>query len=167
MKAIHFLMAAPFNCVRRVATRMFDESINLFYAEDSVTREAWRNLMFEEMRNAALSILKTNGITPDDLETYRRLMESAYKFKKLDEPDPEEPDKNKTNAGRVIRVYELDGKRLGLPNINRQEVAALIDGLDVSEREKERLRTDAGVKPIDINQVLDNTVNIASDDTQD
>ncbi len=167
MKAIQFLMAAPFHCARRVATRMFDEAVNIFYADDTVTRQAWRNLMFEEMRNAALSILKTEGITPDDLETYRRLMESAFKFKKLDEPDPEEPDKNSQAARKEIKVFELDGKRLGLPNINRQEVAALIDALDVNANEKERLRTDAGVKPIDIEQVLDNTIAIASDDTQD
>ena len=90
MKAIHFLMVKPFSCSRRTATRMFDEAVNLFYADDGVTRQAWRNLMFEEVRNAALSILKTEGLTTDDLETYRRMMESAYKFKQLDQPDPEQ-----------------------------------------------------------------------------
>jgi hypothetical protein len=161
--AIQFLMRPPFKCLRRVATRMFDEAINLFYAEDNVTRQAWRNLMFEEMRNAALSILKTEGITPDDMETYRRLMESAYKFKQLDEPDPEEPDNNQA-ARKEIKVYQLDGKRLGLPNINRQEVASLIDSLNVNEQQKERLKTDAGVNPIDIDEVLNNTINISEDE---
>ena len=162
MAAIHFLMKKPFGCVRRVATRMFDESINLFYADDSVTRQAWRNLMFEEVRNAALSILKTEGITPDDLETYRRLMESAYKFKQLDAPDPK-PDVDPKKY-REIKIYELDGKRLGLPPVNRQEVASLIDALDINQKEKERLKTDAGIKPIDIDEIIDNTISIAEDE---
>ncbi len=161
MKAIHFLMAAPFGCTRRVATRMFDEAVNLFYADDGVTRQAWRNLMFEEVRNAALSILKTEGLTPDDLETYRRLMESAYKFKQLDQPDPEKP--LETGSRREIKVYELDGTRLGLPSIDRREVASLIDRLDVNIREKERIKTDAGINPINIDEVIDNTLAIAED----
>lgn len=161
--AIRMLTLEPFFCTRRVATRMFDESINLFYADDSVERKAWRNLMFEEMRNAALTILKTEGITPDDLETYRRLMESAYKFKQLDAPDPEEPDSPEERQ-KDIKIYELDGKRLGLPKIDRDEVASLIDNLDIRERDKERLKTDAGIKAVDIDQVLDNTIAIAEDE---
>ena len=160
--AIHFLMRKPFNCSRKTATRMLDEAVNLFYAEDNVKRSAWRNLMFEEMRNAALSILKTEGITPDDMETYRRLMESAYKFKQLDQPDVEEPDDEKRH--KEIKVYELSGKRLGLPNIDRHEVASLIDSLNVNEEQKERLKRDAGVNPVDINDVLQNTMNIPEDE---
>lgn len=160
--AIHFLIHKPFNCSRKTATRMLDEAVNLFYAVDNVKRSAWRNLMFEEMRNAALSILKTDGITPDDMETYRRLMESAYKFKQLDQPDVEEPDDEKRH--REIKVYELSGKRLGLPNIDRHEVASLIDSLNVNEEQKERLKRDAGVNPVDINDVLQNTMNIPEDE---
>jgi hypothetical protein len=160
--AIRMLMVEPFFCTRRVATRMFDESINLFYADDSVERKAWRNLMFEEMRLAALSILKTVGITPDDFETYRRLMESAYKFKQLEAPDPEKPD-NLEKRLKGIKLYMLNGHMLGLANINRDEVGSLIDNLDVSERDKERLKTDAGLKPVDIDNILDNTIAISED----
>lgn len=163
-QALHFLMAEPFFCSRRVATRMFDEAVNLFYADDSVKRQAWRNLMFEEMRNAALTILKTEGITPDDLETYRRMMESAYKFKQLDQPDPENP--KKETRLREIRVYDSSAKNYGLPNINRQEVASAIDALDISRSDKERLKMDAGIKPVNIDEVLDNTIAIANDDTE-
>lgn len=163
--AIRMLMLDPYFCTRRVATRMFDESINLFYADDSVERKAWRNLMFEEMRLAALSILKTEGKTPDDLETYRRLMESAYKFKQLDAPDPEEPDSPEKRQ-KEIKIYGIDGKTLGLPKIDRDEVASFIDNLDVKECDKERLKTDAGITPIDIDKVLDNTIAIAEDEDQ-
>ena len=121
--------------------------------------------MFEEVRNAALSILKTEGITTDDLETYRRMMESAYKFKQLDQPDPEQNDSPALH--REIKVYDLTGKRLGLPNIDRNEVAALIDRLDINETERERIRVDAGVKPIDIDKVIDNTIAIANDQTDE
>ena len=164
-QAIQFLMGKPFNATRSIAMRMLDESINLFYFDDGVERQAWRNLMFEEMRNTALTILKTEGITTDDLETYRRLMESAYKFKQLDAPDPEKPD-NPKERSKEINVYLLDGKRLGMPKINRDEVASLIDNLDVSKRDKERIKTDAGINPVDIDKVLDNTFAIAEDKDQ-
>lgn len=162
MAAIHFLMRQPFNCNRKTATRMLDESVNLFYAEDNVERQAWRNLMFEEMRNAALTILKTEGITPDDMETYRRMMESAYKFKQLDQPDPEKPEK--TTKGKDIKLYGLTAKQLGMPDPNRQAVANLIDNLNVPQTEKERLKRDAGVKPVDINEVLENTMTFSEDE---
>lgn len=164
-KAIQFLMGKPYNATRSIAMRMFDESINLFYFDDGVERQAWRNLMFEEMRNAALTILKTEGITPDDLETYRRMMESAYKFKQLDAPDPEKPDNPKEHS-KEIKVFSLDGKRLGMPKIDRDEVASLIDNLDISKRDKERIKTDAGINPVDIDKVLDNTFAIAEDKDQ-
>lgn len=160
--AIHFLMSQPFNCSRRTATRMMDESVNLFYAEDNVTRQAWRNLMFEEMRNAALAILKTEGLTPDDMETYRRMMESAYKFKQLDQPDPELPDDKERY--KEIKIYELTGRNLGLPNIDRNKVADLIDNLNINNDQKERLKRDAGVTPVDIEDVLENTMNITEDE---
>lgn len=141
---------------------MLDESVNLFYAEDNVTRQAWRNLMFEEMRNAALAILKTDGITPDDLETYRRMMESAYKFKQLDQPDPELQDDKERH--KEIKIYELTGRNLGLPNIDRNKVADLIDNLNINNDQKERLKRDAGVTPVDIEEVLEDTMNITEDE---
>ena len=68
---------------------------------------------------------------------------------------------------KEIKVYDLTGKLLGLPNIDRNEVAALIDRLDINETERERIRVDAGVKPIDIDNVIDNTIAIANDQTDE
>ena len=45
-------------------------------------------------------------------------------------------------------------------------MASFIDNLDVKERDKERLKTDAGISPIDIDKVLDNTIAIAEDEDQ-
>ena len=96
------------------------------------------------------------------METYRRMMESAYKFKQLDMPDPEEPDDK--DRHKEIKVYELTGKHLGLPNIDRNKVADLIDNLNVGEEQKERLKRDAGVNPVDIEEVLEDTMNITEDE---
>lgn len=163
-QAVHFLMADPFRCSRAVAVRMTDDAVNLFYLDDGIERQAWRNLMFEEMRNAALAILRQQTISADDLEVYGRLMDRAYKFKQLDKPDPENPAVQAAGM-QEIKVYSLSGRQLGLPEVNRNELAQLIDRLDQPDAVKERLRVDAGLKEADLDQLIDDTIAIASDDT--
>ena len=160
-QAVHFLMAKPFRCSRAVAMRMADDAVNLFYLDDGIERQAWRNLMFEEMRNAALAILRQQTLSADDLEVYGRLMDRAYKFKQLDRPDPEKPKDAPAAGYGEIKVYTLSGRQLGLPEVNRNELAQLIDRLDQPEATKERLRTDAGLRPADLDQLIDDTLAVA------
>lgn len=150
--AIAFLMHAPFNVERTRAGQMYSEAINLFYLNDSVENDAYRNMLFDDLNKAALAVLQ-NAVNSKDMEVYGNLKVQAAKIKQLDRPDsvkPKQPDM------KPIKVYDLDPASVGLPPVNRSLLGAQIDRMvDVPEREKGRLRQDAGVTDINFEEMLD------------
>lgn len=57
---------------------------------------------------------------------------------------------------KPIKVYDLDPNAVGLPSANRNLLAAQIDGMqDISAREKTRLKRDANIIDVDIEEMLD------------
>lgn len=149
--AVAFLTHPPFSCSQVVARRMVTECINLFYLQDQVENDAYRNMLFDNLQKAALVVLK-NGTTAKDMEVYGNLLAQAAKIKQLDKPDPV---KTELPEDKPIKIYGMNPEAIGLTSVNRQELARIIDGLDsVTEREKVRLRRDAGVEDIDIEEML-------------
>ena len=151
--AIAFLMHKPFNVERMRARQMYSEAISLFYLNDTVENDAYRNMLFDDLNKAALAVLQ-NATCADDMEVYGKLKVQAAKIKQLDKPDPAKP---LEIDNRFIKVYDLDPAAVGLPAANRTLLAQQIDALDVPEREKDRIRQDAGVEDVDIIDMLDDT----------
>lgn len=152
--AIAFLMHEPFHVDRSRAAQMFSEAMNLFYLNDTIENDAYRNMLFDELNKAALVVLQ-NAETSKDMEVYGNLKTQAAKIKQLDKPDPIKP---KEISDKPIKVYDLDPRAVGLPSANRNILAAQIDGLtDVSLREKTRLKRDAGIEEVNIIEMLDDT----------
>lgn len=149
--AIAFLMHEPF-CVERMRARqMYSEAINLFYLCDTVENDAHRNMMFDNLMKAAQVVLQ-NATTAKDMEVYGNLTVQAAKIKQLDKPDPVKP---KQLDEKHIKVYDLDPAAVGLPSANRQLLAAQIDGMqDVPRREKTRLKRDANIIDVNIEEML-------------
>ena len=151
--AIAFLMHPPFNVERGRAQRMYAEALNLFYLNDTVENDAYRNIIFDNLQKAALAVLQ-NATNSKDLEVYGNLQTQAAKIKQLDKPDPVKP---KEIADKPIKVYDLDPTAVGLPNVSRVVLARQIDSMEIPEREKERLRRDANIVDVDIEEMLDDT----------
>lgn len=149
--AIAFLMHKPFEVERMRARQMFSEALNLFYLNDSVENDAYRNMLFDDLNKASLVVLQ-NASCAKDMEVYGNLKVQAAKIKQLDKPDPVKP---LELENKFIKVYDLDPSAVGLPSANRNILAQQIDGLDVPLREKERLRQDAGIEDVDIIEMLD------------
>lgn len=150
--AIAFLMHAPFEVERSRARQMFSEAMNLFYLNDNIENDAYRNMIFDDLNKAALVVLQ-NAESSKDMEVYGNLKTQAAKIKQLDKPDPVKP---KEITDKPIKVYDLDPRAVGLPSANRHQLAAQIDGLDdVSIREKTRLKRDAGIEEVNIIEMLD------------
>ena len=82
------------------------------------------------------------------------LLTQAAKIKQLDKPDPVKP---KEITEKPIKVYDLDPSAVGLPSVSRHVLARQIDSMDLPEREKERLRRDANIIDVDIEEMLDDT----------
>ena len=150
--AISFLMHDPFQVKRARAREMYNEAINLFFANDSVENNAHRNMMYDNLQKAAQVVL-INAHSSKDMEVYGNLMIQAAKVKQLDKPDPQ---KRKEVNEKHIKIYMLDTQAVGIPQVNRQLLAEQIDSSpDIPEREKVRLKRDAQVIDVDIIEMLD------------
>lgn len=150
--AISFLMHDPFQVKRAKAREMYNEAINLFFADDSVENNAHRNMMYDNLQKAAQVVLM-NAHSSKDMEVYGSLMVQAAKIKQLDKPDPQ---KRKEVNEKPIKIYMLDTQAVGIPQVNRQLLAEQIDSIpDIPEREKVRLKRDAQVIDVDIIEMLD------------
>lgn len=149
--AVSFLMHDPFRVERSRARQMYAEALNLFYVNDNIENEAHRNMLFDNLQKAALVVLQ-NATSSKDMEVYGNLLTQASRIKQLDKPDPVkpiEPDE------KPIKLYDLRTEAVGLPSSNRSELARLIDNLQgVSEKEKVRLRRDAGITDVDIEEMI-------------
>ena len=157
--AINLLINNPFCVTRRIARRMVDESINLFYAEDHREPKALRNMIFDNLMRASQALMASHP-SHEDLETYGRLQMAAVKVKRLDQPDEKKP---VPIEDKVINIYSMDPHAVGIESIDRTEIGRLIDNLNIKEKEKDRIRRDAGIDDIDIAEVIDDT----KDQTQD
>ena len=151
--AIAFLMHPPFNVPQAKAQRMYAEALNLFFLNDTVENDAWRNILFDNLQKAALAVLQ-NAESSKDMEVYGNLLVQAAKVKQLDKPDPV---KAASHADKPVKVYDLDPAAVGLPAANRLSLGRQIDTMDLPEHEKERLRRDAGITDVDFEEMLDDT----------
>jgi len=150
--AINWVMQ-QFQESRKIAERMFAESINLFFADDGVKKSAYINLIFNNLMEMAL-VLKKNAKTADDIEVIGKLYERAAKIKKLDEPEEQLP---KDTAKKSIKIYTLDAAKVGIPKINRDEIARQIDEMAIDDEQKIRIKVDAGLADSNLEQMIDDT----------
>jgi|SRR5574344_1150698 hypothetical protein len=152
--AINLLMHEPFNCTRSKARQMYNEAINLFFADDTIENNAHRNMIYENLLKAAQSVLMS-ARNSKDMEIYGNLQTQAFKVKQLDKQDPE---KRKDINDKEIKIYSLESSAVGIPDIDRNELAAQIDSIeDIPEKERTRLKRDAMVEEISFEEVLDDT----------
>lgn len=150
--AIAFLMHSPFDVKRQRAREMYSEAINLFFADDTIENNAHRNMMYDNLIKAAQVVLST-AKSSKDMEVYGNLTAQAFKIKLLDKPDPQKREEIKD---KNIKIYMLDTDAVGIPRIDRQQLAAQIDAIqDIPERERVRLKRDAQVIDVDIMEMLD------------
>jgi len=149
--AIAFLMHEPFNVERMRARQMYSEALNLFFTNDAIENSAHRNMLFDDLQKAALVVLK-NATSAKDMEVYGNLITQAARIKQLDKPDPVKP---KEIDDKPIKIYDLNSEKVGLPQANRQQLAAQIDSIqDIPGKEKIRLKRDAGVIDVDFEEML-------------
>ena len=65
---------------------------------------------------------------------------------------------------RPFRLLSLDPEAVGLPAVNRQELARQIDGIVAPESVKRRLKMEAGITSMDIQDVIENGIPEESQD---
>lgn len=150
--AISFIQRPPFEIKYRRARLMYDEAVNLFYADDGIEREAMNNMIAEDLFKAAQVALRT-AKNSKDLEVYGKLIMQARTAKGLDKE--EAPKLPEEFYKKPIKVYSLDPTVLKLEAADRDALAARIDNMEINEDEKVRLKRDAQVEDVDFIEMFD------------
>ncbi|HIY76392.1 MAG TPA: hypothetical protein H9825_09030, partial [Candidatus Sphingobacterium stercorigallinarum] len=134
------------------ASEMYDESINLFYGNRNINKKALRAKYGEKLEQAA-NVVADNAETSRDWEIYGNLMKQAASMQELDKPDVEKLPKEMYLP--PVKVYTLNAESVGLPPINRNDLAAEIDALDYPEAVKQSLKQDSMIEQIDLESRLE------------
>lgn len=128
-----------------MARRLYDDTINFFYAEDNVSPRAWSNLYADKLDKMA-----DLAFSQGKFKEGRALMADAAKLRGcFDEQGAEIPDELLNQRSTVI--YTADALALGAPKADRTELEAFIDSIpDVAQVTRDRVKEDAGIKKKDL-----------------
>jgi hypothetical protein len=122
------------------ARQIYDNAMNYYYADRTIRKEAWRNMLAEKYQIGAQLCLDRN-----DFEGHRKYMEAVERVLRLNEKDEDTVDPRLLD--RRVFIYIVSGKELGIPEVNRTELARLIDTYDIREAQKVRIKREAGSLP--------------------
>ncbi len=167
-------LMADRDCSRHVADRICHEAINLFYATDYVRQEAWRNLLFEKLLTATTDWERT-FITFDeetgerrctakakDYEAYAKLIKQAAALKRLSERADDGSAIINTH-NQQINIFGTNAQDVGLPPTDRRAILQSEYFKQLPARHQERLEMEIGLKPLDVDQLLDNSIELANE----
>lgn len=151
-RTLRLLTQEPYKMEYNRARDMMAEAVELFNGGRRATKEAMRYHAAETYDNLYHMILDT-AKTPQDIALAGTMHDKKVKLLRLDEPDPNilPPEQYM----KTFRVLSLTTECLGLPAVNRDEVAAQIDALEIPDAEKKRIRMEAGVEDMDIVKMME------------
>lgn len=120
------------------AKKLYEETLNFFYADNDIKKDAWRNIYADKLDNAAILAFEMN-----DMENYNKLTMSAAKLRGLLDKDNEVKLPDDFYERRPV-YYTMDPKDVGLPKADKRALAAYIDNLpELTDVVKNRLHADA------------------------
>lgn len=151
---VNTLMSPVYGLSRHFAHRIYFDSLNFFYTDNDVKQKAWEKIYADHLDNLAYYALEK-----DDIETARRCFIDAAKFRGVGREEKSEIPAEMLN--KPIVIYSIDPARAGIPTASRRELAEFIDNLpEISERERIRMKRDAGVIETTL---FEDIVNVAED----
>ena len=167
-------LMADRGCSRHVADRIIYESINLFYATDHVRAEAWRNLLFEKLLTATIDWERTFITTDEetgerickarakDYEAYVKIIKQAAVIKQLSEKtDPAPPITN----NQQINIYGTNAQDVGLPATDKRTIINAEYFKTLPKKHQQRLEMELGLQPLDVDRMLDSSIELANEVT--
>ena len=152
-RTIKFLTSKPFSFSYEQASNMYAESIEMFFANRKVSKEAMRAKMADQY-DTLYALAMQNARTTKDFEIAAGILSSKAKVLRLEQDDPQQLPAE--NYSKQFRVLSLSPEVIGLPRANRDELARQIDCIVAPEAVKKRLRVDAGIDDLDIVKLMDN-----------
>ena len=154
-RTIKFLTSAPFNVSYDHASDMYSEATEMFYCNRKISKEALRNKIADQF-DALYIAARDAAQTSKDYEVAANILANKARALQLDKEDPA-----KLPAEMYVkpfRVLSLTPEAIGLPTVNRQELGRQIEGLVAPEMVKKRLKMEAGVTDMNVEEMLSNGV---------
>ena len=116
--------------------KLYNETLNFFYLDNDVKIEAWKAIFAEKMEN-----LGALAIEMDDVEAARRCFNDAANLRGVNKDQHNIIPPALLDRRRI--VYTMDIEKLGIPKVNKYELAAFIDNLDLTKKEKAKFKREA------------------------
>lgn len=136
------------NLSRYQADKLYNQTLEYFYADNTISKAAWRNIYAEQMQKVVTFAIATMENASDASKVAKMILEMG-KMRQLDVPDIEELPKELFE--RPFKLYNMNPEDLGLPTINRTKLAQFIDNMeDLSEAEKEIIKREARILPLKV-----------------
>ncbi len=123
------------------AIQLYYETLNFFNLDNPVKVEAWANIYADRMDQMAMICYEMG-----DMETWRRMTMDAAKLRGVGKDKPNQiPDEllDRRPVFQTIRIEDL-----GLQKANRKELAAFIDNLDITEKQKSKVKREAMIEDV-------------------
>lgn len=122
-----------------MARQVYEDAINFFYSESTVSPKAWANLYAEKLEKMA-DLAFASGKFKDG----RALMADAAKLRGCFEVQPQEIPMELLESRPAI-IYTTDARALGAPAADRVEIEEFIESLEIPAAARNRALEDAGV----------------------
>jgi hypothetical protein len=131
---------------RHKANSLYEDSLEYFYSDSKISKNAWRNIIAEKMmKNVTFAELIKESVL--DAEKVQNMYLKLREVLELDKEDKEELPKELFS--RPVKIYSVDAEFLGLPSVNRNRLAEMIDSFpELSEKERLRIKQESLVIPL-------------------
>ena len=154
-KTIKFLTRTPFGFSYQRASDLYAESVEMFFADRKVSKEALRAKMADQF-DTLYALTMDAAQTPKDYEIAANILAQKAKIQRLDQEDPAMLPA--AQYQKRFRLLSLTPESIGLQPANRDTMAAQIDSLLEPDSVKRRLKMEAGIEDVDIIELLENVV---------
>lgn len=154
-RTIKFLTSPPFNFSYEHASDMYGEATEMFYSNRKISKEAMRCKIADQF-DALYIAARDAAQTSKDYEIAANILANKARALQLDKDDPVKlPPEIYV---KPFRVLSLTPEAIGLPAVNRQELGRQIEELIAPESVKRRLKMEAGVMDMNVEEILNNGV---------
>lgn len=131
---------------RYMATQFYNDTIEYFYQDNKVSKDAYVNMYAEDMEKD-IALARTLAKDVSDLAKISIMVKNLRELRKLDVVDiamlPA------AFFDKPFKFYGMDADFLGLPSVDRVKLAKQIDNLpELTEKERELIKREANIIPV-------------------
>ena len=150
---IRFLVSPYFSFSYEQAGRLYGESIEMFYANRGISKDAMRQKTADQL-DAAFTAAFNAASTAKDFKNAAEILKMKAEVLGLNREDVKVLERRVDM--KSFRVLSLSASDIGLPVANRRELAEMIDGLPISDSDRKRISMEAGIIDMDIVEIMEN-----------